>query len=93
MEQILDKYSDLMTKYKERNDSYDALLIKYNDCLEENIKMKKILDKPSRIMKSFVIVYFVLFQCYNYGFMNEEIMIFANILLMVSGSMYALFIS
>ena len=93
MEQLFDKYSDLMTKYKERNDSYNDLLVKYNDCFEENIKMKKTLDKPSNIFKSLAVVYFVIFQCYNYGFVNEGVMIFANILLMSSGSMYALLIS
>lgn len=92
MEHILDKYSDLKTQYDQQIDLYDALLIKYNYCLEENVKMKKTLDKPSNIFKSLAVVYFVIFQCYNYGFVNEGVMIFANILLMSSGSMYALLI-
>jgi hypothetical protein len=41
MEQIIDKYSYLKALYEQNKESHNVLIIKYNECLIENRKMKK----------------------------------------------------
>jgi hypothetical protein len=91
MEQIIDKYSDLKALYEQNKKSHNDLIIKYNECLIENRKMKKALEKPSNMFKSLVIIYFMIHRCYKYGFVNEEVMALSNLVFMVCGSMYAMF--
>lgn len=82
MDQVIDKYSELNIKFINCKKSYDNLMIKYDDCLKENKKMKQKLEKPAHIFMSFLLVYFIALNC---GYLNEQVIFFVNLSLMISG--------
>jgi hypothetical protein len=88
MNKVIDRYTELLIQSRQTKTDYEELKSKYNECLNENIRMHCIIEKPTQIFKSIVLCYFAILQCYRYGVIYDELMALCTILLLFSSIIY-----